>query len=84
LKILAEDERLPAARLELNCIEQKIATAVKRWQTYGLTSLLLETVRETYESERQPETLAEASQYLEALSEGKYSAHPGHPEGGRQ
>ena len=73
LKILAEDERLPAARLELNCIEQKIATAVKRWQTYGLTSLLLETVRETYESERQPETLAEASQYLEALSEGKYT-----------
>ena len=34
---------------------------------------LLEHVRETYEAERQPETLDEASMYLERLTSGKYT-----------
>ncbi|MDP6717264.1 MAG: hypothetical protein QGF59_01360, partial [Pirellulaceae bacterium] len=34
---------------------------------------LLESIREAYEAERQPETLSEASVYLETLTDGKYT-----------
>jgi hypothetical protein len=38
----------------------------------AVTSLMLEAIRQIYETERQPETLAEASTYLIRLTEGRY------------
>jgi hypothetical protein len=64
---------LAAAKFEVGCIEERIAAAVRRWQTTGVTVRLLEVVRERYEAERQPETLSEASLYLEKLTSGKYT-----------
>ncbi len=72
MKQLGEDSRLTAAQLELGCIERKIASAARRWQTLAMASSLLEDVCGTFERERQPETLREASSFLNQLTDGKY------------
>lgn len=72
MKTLADDRRLPEAKLELACVEEKIRRAARRWRMLAVTSLMLEAIRQIYETERQPETLAEASGYLYHLTEGRY------------
>ncbi len=73
MKHLGEDGRLTTAQLELGCVERQIAAAVRRWQTLAMASSLLEDVCSTFERERQPETLREASSFLSQLTEGKYT-----------
>lgn len=73
VKMLGEDSRLDEARLELNAIDAEISTLKKEWQTLATSTKMLETIRESYESKRQPETLMEASNYLERLTEGHYT-----------
>lgn len=72
MKQLGEDNRLAIARLELQCVEQKIQTLTRHWQTLAMASCLLEDVCATFEQERQPETLREASSFLSQLTDGKY------------
>ncbi len=72
IKSLAKDRSLAAARLELNCLNQRIQTLAKQWRTYAVMGKTLEEVCQRYESERQPETLNAASSYLEQMTEGKY------------
>lgn len=73
VKMLGEDSRLCEARLELNAIDAEIANLKKQWQVLATSTKMLETIRESYESKRQPETLKEASTYLERLTEGHYT-----------
>ena len=73
MKTLAENRRPAAARFELACVSQKLAEATREWRILTVTWHLLERIRRTYEAERQPETLEEASMYLERLTEGKYA-----------
>lgn len=72
MKQLGEDNRLMTTRLELNAVESQIEKLVSRWQTMGTASTLLEDVCSTFERERQPETLREASSYLQQLTNRKY------------
>ena len=72
MKHLADDDRLDVARLELGVVERKIARLSRRWQTLAGTTVLVEDVCQTFESERQPETLREASSFLRQLTDGKY------------
>lgn len=72
VKALGDDSRLDEVRLELNSIESEIGKLKLKWQELGASSQMLEMIRESYESKRQPETLREASTYLEKLSDGKY------------
>ena len=72
MKMLAEDRRMDVARMELSCVEQRIKDAAERWQVLSTTELILESVREIYESQRQPETLRDASNYLSQLTDGRY------------
>jgi hypothetical protein len=72
VKMLGEDSRLDVANLELNAVETQIAEQQKQWQVLAASTQMLELIRETYESKRQPETLKEASIYLDRLTEGKY------------
>ncbi len=72
VKSLGDDSRLDVVRLELNSIESEIAHLKAKWQELGTSSQMLEMIRESYESRRQPETLKEASNYLSKLSEGRY------------
>ena len=73
LKMLGEDSSLDLARLELNSIDAEIAQCKKQWQVLATGSQMLESIREKYESKRQPETLQEASGYLQRLTDGKYT-----------
>ena len=73
MKMLAEDKRLDEARLELNMIEQQIQRSIETWQTTAATCLILESIRDNYEADRQPETLKAASDYLSQLTGGKYN-----------
>ena len=73
VKMLGEDSRMDEARLELNAVETEIGQLKKQWQVYAASTQMLETIRESYESKRQPETLKEASSYLQRLTEGKYT-----------
>lgn len=73
MKHLADDKRLTVAQLELGCVERRIESVARRWQILGMASCLLEDVCSTFERERQPETLREASSFLNQLTNGKYS-----------
>jgi uncharacterized protein YhaN len=73
VKMLGEDSRLDIVRLELSAVEQKIAECQKEWQVLAASTQIFELIRETYEAKRQPETLKEASGYLERLTNGKYT-----------
>ncbi|HJN09647.1 MAG TPA: AAA family ATPase [Pirellulaceae bacterium] len=73
MKQLAENRGFAAAKLELTCVEAKIKQAIKQWRGLAVIACLLESIREAYEAERQPETLSEASVYLETLTDGKYT-----------
>lgn len=72
MKSLAGDSRLAEAKLELACIENQLKACASHWQTLAATTNLLDKVCEVYETERQPETLREASAFLSQLTEGKY------------
>jgi hypothetical protein len=73
VKALGDDSRLDEVRLELNSIDAEIGKLKLKWQELGASTQMLEMIRESYESKRQPETLKEASIYLEKLSDGKYT-----------
>ena len=72
MKSLASNTRLSEAKLELACIENQLKACAAHWQTMAVTTCLLDKVCEVYETERQPETLREASAFLSQLTEGKY------------
>lgn len=73
VKMLGEDSRLDTAQLELNAVEAEVKQLKREWQVLATSTQMLEMIREGYESKRQPETLKEASTYLERLSEGRYT-----------
>ncbi|WP_404306785.1 AAA family ATPase [Neorhodopirellula lusitana] len=73
MKQLGDDDRLMTARLELGCVERQLNQLARRWQTLATASCLLEDVCGTVENERQPETLREASSFLNQLTDGKYN-----------
>ena len=72
MKSLAADRRLSEAKLELACLEKQMVACGEHWRTLGATTCMLEKVCEVYETERQPETLREASAFLKQLTDGKY------------
>lgn len=73
VKMLGEDSRLDVANLELNVVNAEIAQLQKDWQILASSTQMLEMIRESYESKRQPETLKQASGYLTRLTEGSYT-----------
>ncbi|MFC1759132.1 AAA family ATPase [Planctomycetota bacterium] len=60
-------------RIELSEVEAKLKRGLEHWQVFATTSALLDEVRQAYESDRQPETLSEASGYLQQLTRGRYT-----------
>ena len=73
MQSLAADRQLSRCVLELGTVEVQIADAVRRWKILTIIGRLLEAVRKRYETDRQPETLREASQYLTRLTDGHYT-----------
>jgi len=69
---LVEDRQLAARQLEMATIQQRIDEAIGRWQVLAVTGQVLESIRASYETDRQPETLREASGYFRQMTQGKY------------
>jgi uncharacterized protein YhaN len=73
IRVLAHDRQPAEKQLALGVVEQRIRESIHTWQVRAVTSQVLESIRKTYEKERQPETLQEASGYLERMTEGRYA-----------
>ena len=72
LESLATDRQLAAKQLDLAVVEKRLVDAIDRWQVLATASSVLDMIRTTYERQRQPETLQEASGYLDRLTQGRY------------
>ena len=73
IKVVGEDKGMALASLKLEVVENEIVELKKEWQVLATGSTMLEVIRESYESKRQPETLKEASGFLTKLTEGAYT-----------
>jgi uncharacterized protein YhaN len=73
MQSLANDRQMAHATLELGVVETQLTDAKRRWKILAVIARLLEMVRQRYETDRQPETLREASQYLVRLTDGHYT-----------
>jgi uncharacterized protein YhaN len=69
----AADQSLAQKQVELNVVEEQIKRAIEAWRERAAVSMFLERIRDEYEQHRQPETLREASKYMEQLTGGKYT-----------
>ena len=56
----------------MGVVEKRLEDALRRWQVLAVTCRMLDVIRTTYEQQRQPETLQEASGYLQRLTQGRY------------
>lgn len=72
LATLAADKQLPAKQLDLAVVEKRLEEAIAHWQVLAATCRILDDIRTIYEQQRQPETLQEASAYLDRLTQGHY------------
>jgi uncharacterized protein YhaN len=72
LRALADDRGVARKRLELGVIEERLKEAIKRWQVLATTRMILDSIKQDYERNRQPETLREASGYLARMTEDRY------------
>jgi uncharacterized protein YhaN len=72
MKGLADDRQLAARQLDLASLQQRIDEAISRWQVLAVTGQILESIRSSYETDRQPETLREASVYFNQMTQGRY------------
>ncbi|MGE0606885.1 MAG: AAA family ATPase [Pirellulales bacterium] len=70
---MAADRRPAACQLELNAVEERLRAAKEKWQVLAAAQQVLQSVRGDYERDRQPETLREATGYLERLTLGRYT-----------
>lgn len=73
MKALTVDRRPSEVRLELDAAKLQLDEAVRQWQVLAVAGLLLESTRQIYETERQPDTLREASGFLRDLTDGQYT-----------
>ncbi|MFO0912025.1 MAG: AAA family ATPase [Pirellulales bacterium] len=73
IKSLARDQQSGKLRLKLDVVETRLKEALLQWTALSTMSQVLDGIRTSYESERQPETLAEASTYLNQLTAGRYT-----------
>ncbi len=72
LEALAADRTLASKHLDLAVLEKRLEDALHRWQVLAAACGVLDMIRTTYERHRQPETLQEASGYLNRLTQGRY------------
>jgi uncharacterized protein YhaN len=72
LKRIAEDQTATQKQRELAIIDEKIRVAQEEWQVYAVCARMLDEIRCAYERDRQPRTLAEASEVLKRLTDEKY------------
>ncbi len=71
-RTLSEDRSLAERQLDLSIVEKQLADARETWREHATVNRVLERIRSEYEQNRQPETLAVASNYMQQLTGGEY------------
>ena len=72
IRALAEDRRPAEKRLELAGVERRLEQQVERWRALAVAGSLLSQVQSSYERNRQPVALREATEFLSRMTGGKY------------
>lgn len=72
IRALAEDRRPVEKRLELASVERRLEQQVERWRALAVAGSLLGQVQSSYERNRQPIALREATEFLNRMTGGKY------------
>jgi uncharacterized protein YhaN len=72
MQTLAADKQLSCTLQELGQVERELSASIRRWKVLTIIGQVLESVRKRYETDRQPQTLREASEYLHRLTDGHY------------
>jgi uncharacterized protein YhaN len=72
MQALAADKSQSHTLQELAQVENEITASIRRWKVLTVIGQVLEAVRKRYETDRQPQTLREASEYLHRLTDGHY------------
>ena len=72
IKRVTEDQSATQKQRELAIVNEKIRLAQSEWQVYAVCARMLDEIRSTYERDRQPRTLAEASELLKQLTDERY------------
>jgi hypothetical protein len=72
IKQVVEDQTATQKQRELAIVNEKIRQAISEWQVYAVCARMLDEIRSTYERDRQPRTLAEASELLKQLTDDRY------------
>ncbi|HET6879238.1 MAG TPA: AAA family ATPase, partial [Pirellulales bacterium] len=69
---LVADRRLSLRVAKLAALDGEVRESIERWRVLTVAAHTLDSVRRTYETDRQPEALKDASGYLERLTDGRY------------
>ncbi len=69
---MVEETAMMDKQVEVDLIDAQIDDAKQRWRERAAVGAMLELIRSDYEEHRQPETLIEASKYLERFTRGRY------------
>ena len=69
---LGRQEDLSLYRFKVAAIQSEIQTLEERWRVWSTSEDISQRVRSLYETQRQPETLRDASQWLEEITAGRY------------
>ena len=72
MQTLAGDKSLSLTLQELAAVERDLTAGIRRWKVLTIIGQVLDVVRQRYETDRQPQTLREASEYLHRLTDGHY------------
>jgi len=72
LREILADRSSAETRLQLHAIEKQLEDTARNWRVDATAESLLQEIRRSYERNRQPETLREASNYLDQLTRGRY------------
>ncbi len=72
LQQLAQDQSALKKQRELSILNEKIRRSVHSWQVQAVSCRVMEDIRKAYERERQPQALAETSDYFRRLTAGRY------------
>ena len=72
MQAMAADKQLSFTLQELDEVERDLAASIRRWKVLTVIGQVLEVVRKRFETDRQPQTLREASEYLHRLTGGHY------------
>ncbi len=72
LQSLEHNDRLSEALLEYQTLLAQLDQQAQRWAVRAVTRCLLDKARQTYERERQPAVLKQASEFFRAMTGGRY------------